>query len=102
MITTEKLKIYIKLNGDVGSNERILHRYSDIVTEDELDLISNIESRLVLTERKLTAEQFDNDTKIMIEKYFDSEKTSEIFLNYIQNKEKKMAEGKSRPWWKFW
>ena len=102
MITIEKLNIYIKLNGELGPNEKILHSYSDIVTEEELNLIANLESRLVLTERKLTAKQFDNDTKIMIERYFDSEKTFEIFINYSTNKEKNLNEVKSRPWWKFW
>ena len=102
MITIEKLNIYIKLNGDLGPNEKTLHRYSNIVTEEELNLISNIESRLELTERKLTAEQFNNDTKKMIEESFDSERTSEILIDFIKGKEKKMAEGENRPWWKFW
>lgn len=97
MITSDKLNIYIKYDGNIDMFARVGYkRHPNVIEDKEWYIIDELVSRVSNIKSGSASEHYINETDKKIKDNLDCEETVKRLKAYCD------PEAKKKPWWKIW
>lgn len=81
MITKNKIKTYIKLDGDIDMYLRLNVKHQNL-SDEEWNLISRLYTRLIISKSNKCSKEFADETKKELTENFDKEAIT-LFMKII-------------------